>query len=83
MTNKLQQLIDESKGKFFSITFVKKDGTVRTINGKNRYNAKLAGGERKGTAVPFFNRNKNSWASTHPESIVTFKCGNLVHEFKQ
>jgi hypothetical protein len=83
MQTELDNLIAETKGKFFSITFVKKDGTVRVINGKDKYRRLLKGGEYKGATagfVPFVNRNTETWASAHKDAIVTFRCGSLVKE---
>ncbi len=79
----LDQLIAESKGKFFSVTFIKKDGTVRTINGKGRYRRLVKGGEYKGREagyVPFVNRNRDAWVSAHKNAVVTFKCGKLEEQ---
>ena len=83
MQTELDNLIAETKGKFFSITFVKKDGSVRVINGKDKYRRLLKGGEYKGETagfVPFVNRNTETWASAHKDAIVTFRCGSLVKE---
>jgi hypothetical protein len=83
MQTELDNLIAETKGKFFSITFVKKDGSVRVINGKDKYQRLLKGGEYKGATagfVPFVNRNTETWASAHKDAIVTFRCGKLVKQ---
>jgi len=83
MQTELDNLIAETKGKFFSITFVKKDGTVRVINGKDKYQRLLKGGVNNVAVagyVPFVNRNTETWASAHKDAIVTFRCGSLVKE---
>jgi len=88
MQTELDNLIAETKGKFFSITFVKKDGSVRVINGKDKYQRLLKGGKYNGgkykgaTAgfVPFVNRNTETWASAHKDAVVTFRCGKLVKQ---
>ena len=88
----LDQLIAETKGKFFSVTFTKKDGSVRTINGKDKYHRLLAGeNERlKGMGyVPFVNRNASNtltkkgggFVVAHKEGVLTFKCGEIKAEF--
>jgi len=83
---KIDALIEKTKGKFFTLTFIKKDGTIRTINGKDRYNRLV-----KGTGSPAtdalkakgyknaVNRNGESWVSFMPEKVVEFKCG-AIHE---
>jgi hypothetical protein len=83
MQTELDNLIAQTKGKFFSITFVKNDGSVRVINGKDKYRRLLKGGEYKGKTagfVPFVNRNTETWASAHKDAIVTFRCGKLVKQ---
>lgn len=83
MQTELDNLIAQTKGKFFSITFVKKDGSVRVINGKDKYQRLLKGGEYKGATagfVPFVDRNTETWASAHKDAIVTFRCGKLVKQ---
>lgn len=83
MQTELDNLIAQTKGKFFSITFVKKDGTVRVINGKDKYQRLLKGGVNNVAAagfVPFVNRNTETWASAHKDAVVTFRCGELVKQ---
>ena len=86
IAKQIDSLIADTKGKFFSLKFIKKDGTVRTINGKDRYNRLV-----KGTGSPAtdalkakgyknaVNRNNESWVSFMPEKVVEFKCG-AVHK---
>jgi hypothetical protein len=88
MNNQLDDLIAATKGKFFSITFTKKDGTSRTINGKNRYNRLVKGvGSPATTALKergycsFVNRNASGWVSAHKENVLTFKCGKIEETF--
>jgi hypothetical protein len=82
----IETLIKSAKGKFFTIKFEKLDGTVRTINAKNRYNSLI-----KGTGSPAtdalkekgyknaINRNSGRWFSFLPEKVIEFKCG-AIHE---
>lgn len=84
----IDNLIAKSKGKFFSITFEKKDGSIRKINGKNRYDRLI-----KGTGSPAtdalkakgfksaVNRNGESWFSFMPEKVIEFKCGQIHETF--
>ncbi len=79
--NELDNLIAQTKGKFFSITFTKADGTVRVANGKDKYYRLLKGGESTSNGnVPFVDRNKERWISARAGSVITFKCGKLVKE---
>jgi len=82
----IDSLVANTKGKFFSLTFIKQDGTVRTINAKSAYNRLV-----KGTGSPAtdalkakgyknaINRNGETWFSFLPEKVVEFKCG-AVHK---
>ena len=83
MQTELDNLIAQTKGKFFSITFVKNDGTIRVINGKDKYQRLLKGGVNNianAGFVPFVNRNTETWASAHKNAVLTFRCGSLVKE---
>ena len=85
-TAKIEALIEKSKGKFFTLKFIKKDGTLRTINGKDKYNRLIAGTGSPATDAlkakgykNAVNRNGESWVSFMPEKVVEFKCG-AIHE---
>lgn len=83
--NELETLIAATKGKFFSITFTKKDGSTRVINGKDKYRRLLAGGSntvRQAGYVPFVNRNTETWVSAHKDQVVTFSCGKINKSMK-
>jgi hypothetical protein len=43
----LEQILKETKGKFFRATFVKKDGSVRNMVARLGVTSHLKGGERK------------------------------------
>jgi phage/plasmid primase-like uncharacterized protein len=86
--NKLSQLIAASKGKFFSISFVRVDSTRRTINGKDKYFRLIKGNPTAATEalaaagyVPVVDRNKESWANVHPTRALRFKCGDIDETF--
>jgi hypothetical protein len=91
ISSEIDSLVEQTKGRFFSIEFQKKDGSIRKINGKDKYRRLLRGGEnnlKKSGYVSFVNRNaKNvlnpkggAWASVHKDSLVTFRCGDIVKE---
>lgn len=89
---KLQQLIQESKGRFFSITFKKKDGTIRTINAKDKYVRLLSQApsetrlnasralKRAGYSQAV-DRNKETWFNAHTDRVLSFTCGEKHVEF--
>ena len=41
----IKQFINEASNKFMTVTFIKKDNTVRTINGRMNVKKHLRGGE--------------------------------------
>jgi len=84
MNTNIETLIAEAKGKFFTLRFKKKDGTIRTINSKDKYHRLLAGGENKVEGagyLPAVNRNKESWFAFKPENVLEFKCGSTHVKF--
>jgi phage/plasmid primase-like uncharacterized protein len=83
---KIDALIEKTKGKFFTLTFIKQDGTLRTINGKDKYNRLIVGTGSPATDAlkakgykNAVNRNRETWVSFMPEKVVEFKCG-AIHE---
>ena len=77
-------LIESAKGKFFSLTFEKKDGTRRTINSKDKYFRLLKGGKNNVAGagyVSLINRNKENWFCFQPERVIAFKCGAVEKTF--
>ena len=89
MQQYIDQLIEQTKGKFFSITFEKKDGTLRTINAKNRYDYLVKGnsnhpatqGLKAAGYKSAVDRNRKGWFSFQPEKGVEFKCGAIHKKF--
>jgi hypothetical protein len=84
----IDRLIAASKGKFFSITFEKKDGSIRTINGKDKYQRLIKGvvspataGLRAAGFKSAVDRNKETWFSFQPEKVKSFKCGAIEKHF--
>lgn len=86
--NRIDQLINASKGKFFTIVFEKQDGTRRVINGKDKYFRLIKGtgspatdGLKQAGYKSAVNRNKESWFSFLPEKVIEFKCGKIHETF--
>jgi hypothetical protein len=84
----IKELIEATKGRFFSLTFEKKDGSIRTINAKDRFTSLV-----KGTGSPAtdalkqegymfaVNRNNGRFVSFKPEKVKHFKCGSIEKQF--
>lgn len=86
--SEIAALIDATKGKFFSLTFAKKDGTIRTINAKDRFTGLIKGtgspatdALRQGGYMFAVDRNKNSYFCFKPEKVLALKCGKIDKEF--
>lgn len=82
--NQFDQLVKETKGKFFSVTFTKKDGSERTLNAKDFYARLQHGGKSTVEAqgyTSFVNRNAEAWACAKGERVKRFKCGAIQKTF--
>lgn len=84
----INQLIANTKGKFFSLTFIKNDGTVKTVNAKDKYFRLIKGVDSPATKglkdagfVSHVNRNRESWFSFKPQRVTHFKCGKVEKSF--
>ena len=85
----IKELIEATKGRFFSLTFEKKDGSIRTINAKDRFTSLV-----KGTGSPAtdalkregymfaVNRNNGRFVSFKPEKVKHFKRGKYPRIMK-
>ena len=84
MKANLAQLIESTKGKFFSVTFIKNDGSERVANGKDFYSHLQRGGENKVAKAgytSFYDRNAGHWVCAKGERVKHFKCGAIEQTF--
>lgn len=88
--SRLRSLIQKTNGKFFSIEFIKLDGTRRVANGKDFYRRLLATPDspkagadtlKDSTAESFVDRNKESWIAARDERVLSFTCGKIHETF--
>jgi hypothetical protein len=84
----LRELIQSVKGKFFSCSFQKKDGSIRHSNGKDKYLRLLSNGPKAGfnplegtDLTSFIDRNKEDWISASDSRLIHFKCGKIEKTF--
>lgn len=76
-----KQLIKDTKGRFFTVTFTKKDGTTRVMNARLGVKAYLKGGElpydpeSKGL-IPVFDIPKRAYRMVNVNTITKLKIGN-------
>jgi len=82
-----KQLIKGTKGKFFTVTFIKKDGTTRVMNARLGVKAYLKGGElpydpeAKGL-IPVFDIPKREYRMVNLNTIIKLKIGNNEYDVK-
>ena len=86
--SRVARLIEETNGRFFSISFIKRtDGTLRDMNCRTKVTKHLRGGE-----LPFnpkdynlrivFDLQKKQYRSISLDSVKSFRCGNTVVNFE-
>ena len=76
-----KQLIKDTKGKFFTVTFIKKDGTERVMNARLGVKVYLKGGElpynpdEKGL-IPVYDVKTGGYRMVNVNTIKKLKIGN-------
>jgi hypothetical protein len=83
-----KDIIKKTKGKFFTVTFVKRtDGTTRVMNARLGVRAYLKGGtlpydpEAKGL-IPVFDMQKKAYRMVTVDGITKLKIGNQEYNVK-
>ena len=82
-----KQMIKDTKGKFFTVTFTKKDGTTRVMNARLGVKAYLKGGElpydseAKGL-IPVYDVKTKDYRMVNINSITYLKIGNNTYEVR-
>jgi len=80
-----KQLIKDTRGKFFTATFIKKDGTTRVMNARLGVKAYLKGGElpydpeSKGL-IPVFDIPKREYRMINLDTLTNLKIGNNTYQ---
>lgn len=72
----LQQIIETSNGKFVSVQFVKKDGSIRVLVGRLGVKKHLKGGESTLDAdkyITIFDVQNNGYRAINRETILSVK----------
>jgi len=80
MTNEEIKAIIEAKGtKFATVTFVKKDGSIRVVNGLFKPTSKIVGSDKglaQGEAmkargqIPIYEVSSKSWKSFYADKVL-------------
>jgi hypothetical protein len=82
-----KQMIKDTKGKFFTVTFTKKDGTTRVMNARLGVKAYLKGGELpydpevKGL-IPVYDVKTGDYRMINVDTITKLKIGNNEYEVR-
>ena len=78
----LEQVIEQTKGKFFTVTFVKKDGTERVLNGRVGVKKHLKGGvNRVGDQyITVFDVKNGGYRSVNKDTIKEIKFGKNIYK---
>lgn len=74
--------VKESKGRFFAVDFLKKNGELRHMICRTGVTKHLRGGNKTtpDTAITVFDVEKKQYRCFYPASVVSFKCGDYVYE---
>jgi len=81
MSNILQSLIENSNGTFVTVTFVKKNGEQRVLNGRMGVTAGLKGGKSTIDPTKFitiYDVKAGGYRSINRETILEVKVGGVI-----
>lgn len=70
----LSNIIDNSNGKMFTVAFIKKDGTIRTMNARLGVKKHLRGGEctvNRGQYIIAYDMQSEGYRSINRDTIVS------------
>ncbi len=83
IVNAVKAMLNGSNGKFLTVTFKKKDGTMRTINGRSGVTAHLAGGVRTTDPKKYFMIYEMNvgYRSVNYETVTEIKMDGRVVKF--
>jgi len=76
---KLLRLIDSTKGKFFTVDFTKKDGTLRTMTCRLGSTSKLKGGVNK-TDIVVYEAIKGEYITINLSTIFRVRAGGTYYK---
>lgn len=79
----LSKIIEESNGKFVSVDFYKKDGTLRTLTGRLGVQKYLKGGVRTTDPEKYiciYDTVNEGYRSINRDTIVSVRCSGIKAE---
>jgi hypothetical protein len=78
---KISDFIAQSKGKFITVNFIKKDGTARTLNGRTGVTKHLKGGVSTVNTDKYlvvYDTVAQGYRSVNKDTIVSVTCEGLT-----
>jgi hypothetical protein len=78
---KISDFIAQSKGKFITVSFIKKDGTTRTLNGRTGVTKHLKGGTstiNHDKYLVLFDMHTAGYRCVNRDTIVSVTCEGLT-----
>ena len=72
----IKELLESSKGKFFTVTFTKKDGSTRVLNGRLGVTKHLKGGKKTVTQENYltvFDTQKKAYRTVNVDTVQSVK----------
>ena len=84
-SDELKAMIKSTKGKWFSCTFIKKDGTKRVMNGRIGCHKGVKGTSNrkpKENLVTVFDAQAKEYRMVNVDTMLTFNCGNFNWEIE-
>ena len=79
----LDDIIKNSNGKFLSVTFIKKDGTERTLNGRLGVSKHLRGGVstlNPETYITLYDMAAKGYRAVNRATIQSVIIGGVTHD---
>lgn len=76
-TNAVNIITTKTKGRFFTVTFITKDGYIRTINGNYKKSKKLNLGY-----LNIYSAKDNGYRTVNTRTIKELKFKNITYKIK-
>ena len=80
-TGEMVKMIKSSQGRWFSCSFIKKDGSMRVMNGRIGCHKGIKGVGRKfqkENLVTVFDAQAKEYRMINVDTMLTFNCGNFT-----
>jgi hypothetical protein len=85
---KVENVIELLGDKIFTVTFIKKDGTVRVLNGRRKVTKHLKGGElaydpiERGL-IPVYDLKSEGYRMINSQTVTEIKSEKQVYKFEE